>query len=138
MNAPSLPLSFFALSGIFILGVIGIFVDPVATTDTLIALLPISALLAVVAVIYMAAIYAGLDEPRSQFFKMLLGAMTVKTAAAIVIATFVMMGLGALPQLWNEDQRRGLVALTVLVLMLPPVIYALTIAVGRWRAAKIG
>lgn len=135
------PNSLTVLLLIYLVGVVAVLVAPRPMALLLSMLLPVSIAAVVVSVVYMSWVYHAMTPPRPVFFRMLLGSAVAKVAAGIMIGY---LGVAALSD-WlgwstiptpDPVTRAALVILSIMMALTPPVWYALTIAMGRRRAAR--
>lgn len=130
------------LSVIFVLGLLLIAYDPLVAILLLLIALPLTAIGVIIAVFYLVKAYGEMSVPRPMFFRMLIGTSITKLLTALPVAYIALSGIGnqtkwfALPLFGTQQQRVAVIALAITVLFLPPILYALTIAIARSRASR--
>jgi hypothetical protein len=106
------------------------------------ALVPVMVVAAIVATLYLRRIYIRLPEPRPIFFRMLLEGAATKIAAGAIIGyiavAFIVRDLELPIELPTPPPGRStsIIAYVVVVLMTPPVYYALRVAALRIAAGR--
>lgn len=139
-----------AIAAFYAIGIVLVFLIPQQLVLTLVIMAPLLVIGGIVSVVYLDIIYRQLLPPRPQFFAMLIHAKAFTVIATLWFLYVAIAQLFDFIEIWHPEinlpdiqlvpqpYRSSVTTLSIAILMLPVIYYAVRIYLARRRAGREG